>query len=424
VKARIRIPAFTRASAKYFEFAHGLFFNCNISPTWRTISAAANMNGSSNGKIGIIGSGKMGTDIFYYLADFNFWLTWVCIGEEEKNKVLAAYERKLERQRRYGLIDEGSVHEKKSRVNITDRLSELSDCNIIIEAINEDAGAKTALFCALDPLIRRDAVVVSNSSSIKPSRLITGAMRVERYAGLHFFYPVKNKNIAEVMTTNCTGEDALNSIRKFLSTIDKFYLEMHEDDGFILNRIFLDLQSQAYRYFADGILAPGEIDAIVKKYLFPSGVFEFFDGVGIDVIYQSVCNFTEDSPCAEFYRPLREGMKKMLQENRLGQKNGAGFYNYPRVHADENFSCGEEVSREISSCLLGLYVNSAFKAIEKNAFPQNSLEYAIKEYMGIENGPFELARDLGPDKIMTVLLRHYENTGFEVFKPSQILTSA
>ncbi len=381
---------------------------------------ANRMTGKS---IGIIGSGKMGADIFNYLADFDFDLTWVCLGAEEAEKKSTAYQRRLERQRKYGLIDDGHFRAKKRGVNITERLAELSSCDFIIEAITEDEAAKTKLFEELDPLIKQDAVVVSNSSSIKPSRLTANVQRRGRYAGLHFFYPAKSKNIAEVIAADFTSEGALTSIKDFLSSLGRFYLEMHEDEGFILNRIFLDLQSQAYRYYAESILSFQELDSIVKTHLFPVGVFEFFDRVGIDVMLRSVCNYTDGSPDEEFYRPLREGLDRMVRKNRLGQKNGAGFYDYPGGNSIDIFSGNHKMSRDIFLSLFGLYVNSAFRALEKNTFSKNLLEYAIKEYMDLEKGPFELARETGYDKITTILLKQHEITGFEAFKPSGLLTS-
>jgi 3-hydroxybutyryl-CoA dehydrogenase len=307
---------------------------------------------------------------------------------------------------------------RKSNTNITDLLSDLSDCDVIIEAIIEDVDAKTRLFSKLDHLVREDAIVVSNSSSIKPSLMIRDVRRIECYAGLHFFHPVKYKNIVEVITTCYTSDAVLDLLKKFLSAIDKFFLVMHENDGFILNKIFLGLQAQAYRYYEDGIVSISDIDSIVRKYLFPIGVFEFIDRVGIDVMYQSVNNYTEDLSEREFYLPLVEGMKKMIQKNRLGQKNSAGFYDYPKAYSVENSSCSEDLHREISFCLLGLYINSAFKALEKNICGRDSLEYAIKEYMGVEKGPFELAEEIGGNRLREELLKHYDNTGFDVFWPS------
>src|SRR3990172_1479955 len=209
-------------------------------------------------KIGIIGNGKMGTDIFYYLADFNFHLTWVCRSEEGRKNSTDPFVRKLSRRRRSGLVDGAFVSYRMMNTNITTRLSELSDSDIVIEAIGEDTDAKAKLFGELDPLVRKDTVIASNSSSIKPSCFIKNVGRPEYYAGLHFFFPVKYKNIVEITTTDSTGERAINRIKKFLSIIERFYIILHESEGFILNRIFLDFQAQAYRYYAEGALEPEE----------------------------------------------------------------------------------------------------------------------------------------------------------------------
>jgi 3-hydroxybutyryl-CoA dehydrogenase len=382
------------------------------------------MANSEHYKVGIIGSGRMGSDIFYYLSDFYFNLTLICLNEREREKMNGAYLAKLDRRRRNSLVDDALFSFRKSNTNITCSLHDVSECDIVIEAIPEDAGEKNRLFLELDPLVGNDTVVVSNSSSIKPSLLIRGVRRTGCYAGLHFFFPVKYRNIVEVITTSCTSESSLKLITSFLSAIKKFYLVMHERDGFMLNRMFLNLQAQAYRYFDEGALGVREIDAIIKQDMFPIGVFEFFDSVGIDVLCQSVLNYTENATDREFYRPLLSGMKKMVCENRLGKKTGIGFYDYRVKDLGESGHCRDDLRKGVSSCLVSLYINSAFKALEKNACTADCLEYAVKEYMGVEKGPFALAEEIGHVKIRETLLRHFKKTGFEAFSPSSLIKPA
>jgi 3-hydroxyacyl-CoA dehydrogenase len=377
------------------------------------------MTDSEISHVGIVGSGRMGTDIFYYLADHYFNLTWVCISEDERKKSADSYMRKLARKSCSGLYDDSFVSYRKMHTNITSHVSDLSDSDIIIEAIWENEGAKAGLFESLQPVVGSNSIVVSNSSSFKPSRFIRHVQRPEFFAGLHFFYPVKYKNIAEIIFTDRTGDFALRRIKMLLAALGKFYIVMHEKDGFILNKIFLALQARAYRYFAEGTLGMKEIDSIAKRDIFPVGIFEFFDSVGLDVMYQSVINYTLDLSDREFYGPLLEGLHCLIEKNRIRGISGAGFYDHYKF-SDNDYQ-GNDLHDSVSLDLRCLYINSAFKALERKICSKEDMDYAIKEYMGVEKGPFEIADEIGTGKVLDILTSCYNKTGFDVYHPSSLL---
>ncbi|HOT43723.1 MAG TPA: 3-hydroxyacyl-CoA dehydrogenase NAD-binding domain-containing protein [Spirochaetota bacterium] len=371
-------------------------------------------------QIGIIGSGLMGTDIFYYLSGFDCRLVWICIDEEERRRLVSAFKKKYDRMFRNGLIDEEGLRRKKQRVLISTSIGDLKDCSIVIETIHEEAADKARLFDDLRPFLSNNAVVVTNTSSIQPSLLVSDEAMRKRFAGLHFFYPVKMKNIVELIVTDHTGEDTKRIVRDFTDYIDRFRLEMHEDEAFMLNRLFLDFQAQAFRCHRDDGLDVKVIDAIVRKYIFPVGVFEFFDAVGIDVMRRSIVNYTGTMADSDFYSPMIDCLDRLLGEKKLGRKSGAGFYPYP-VEGPPVQMPAADVQVRTASLLRAMYINSAFKALEKNIWPQVDLEYAVKEYMAIDKGPFTLAVEIGQDAIKGLLNRYYAKTGFEAYRPSLLL---
>lgn len=370
--------------------------------------------------IGIIGSGLMGTDIFHYLSDYGFHLVWVCVDEDERGRVQSDYTRKTGRLLRNGIIDEEGLRQKKSRVTITSSIGDLKDCGIVIEAIQENAADKARLFIELGQVLGKDAVAVTNTSSIKPSLLVADGPLQKRFAGLHFFYPVKMKNIVELIVTDHTGEDTKTVLRDFTDSINRFRLEMHDDEAFMLNRLFLDFQAQVFRFRHDEGLDIKVLDAIVKRSIFPVGVFEFFDTVGIDVMRQSIINYTEAMAGRDFHGPMIESLERLLREKKIGRKSGAGFYTYP-VAGSPAAMPGADVQDRIAGLLQGLYINSAFRALEKKLWSPMDLEYAVKEYMGTDKGPFTLADETGRDAIKALLQRYYADTGFEAYRPSILL---
>jgi 3-hydroxyacyl-CoA dehydrogenase len=371
-------------------------------------------------RIGIIGSGLMGTDIFYYLSERGFSLVWVCVDEDERRRLHSVYTRKAERMYRNGLINEEGLRHKKEQVLISSSIDDLKDCGIVIEAIHENAADKAKIFMELGPVLGKNAVAVTNTSSIKPSLIVGNAGIEERFAGLHFFYPVKIKNIVELVVTDQTSDYTKITLRNFTDSIKRFRLEMHEDEAFILNRLFLDFQAQAFRFHHDEGFEVKILDAIVKKYIFPVGVFEFFDIVGIDVMRQSIINYTETMAGKDFYSPMIECLDALIGLKKLGRKSGAGFYAYP-IAVPAAAMPGDDVQERIASLLRDMYINSAFRALEKNIWCRSDLEFAVKEYMGIDKGPFTLAGEIGQDAIKEQLHRYYADTGFDAYRPSKLL---
>ena len=140
--------------------------------------------------IGIIGEGKMGTNLFYYLLDFGFSIIWVCSEEADIEKIIKSFNKKLKRSLDTGIMDETSCSKVKVNTIITNDLLQLHQCDLIIEAVSEDLTIKKRLFKDLDRIVNKDCIFASNSSSFIPSELLASEYRKDKLVGLHFFYPV------------------------------------------------------------------------------------------------------------------------------------------------------------------------------------------------------------------------------------------
>lgn len=370
--------------------------------------------------IGIIGSGRMGSDLFDYLSDFMFPLTLICISDQERMAAQKAFTRRLDRRLRNGLIEEELFDFRTNNCVISSSLKDCSGCDIIIEAIYEDEEAKRTLYRNLDAIVQKDTIIVSNSSSIPPSRIADGGIHGSRCAGLHFFFPVRYTNVAELIRMDHTDDDVMRILRDFLAEINRFYLEMGEVDAFVLNRILLDCQAQACRFLTEDRYSAGEIDRIMRRRLFPHGVFEFFDSVGIDVASRAVANYAALRGDIEFYQPMLMSMKKLISENRLGKKTAAGFLNYDKPEEPETDRAINGAD-QVEPVLAALYINSACRACERGTWPQEDLEYALTEYTGCPEGPFALAQEIGTSELHDLLSEHHMRTGFEAFRPSRLL---
>lgn len=344
-------------------------------------------------RIGIIGSGKMGTDIFSFLSGFDFEIVWVCFDQEAADIQQQSFMKKMNRQLRCGLIDEERLQKIQKSMIFSNDIAELSKCHLVIEAIWENLEKKQELFKKIIPVLDDHCIIASNSSSFIPSRLNPDAGTNDRFIGLHFFYPVKLKNIVEIIRTKNTSEKVLKEITGFCNLIEKKYLLQDEKNAFMLNRLFLEVQNEAYKIHTEGLLTYRQIDAIIEKHLFPDGVFKFFDQVGIDVMLQSVKNYTQQN--SDSYQALLDKLEELSKKNLLGIKTKAGFYNYgPEIPDDSSVidQISPDIYKEALKKLTHVYYVAAMQHVLEGDCEQETLEFAAKEYMNTEKGPFTIAQ--------------------------------
>jgi 3-hydroxybutyryl-CoA dehydrogenase len=330
--------------------------------------------------IGIIGEGKMGTNLLYYLLDMNFSLTWICSEEADLEKLRRNFGKRLGRSMEAGIIDENRFQSILERVKISNTLEEITSCELIIEAISEVLEAKQQLFRVLDKIATPGCIFTSNSSSINPSALIPSENRKDKFAGLHFFYPIALKDIVEVILTPETSQETLQQITSFLKSIRRRFLLLEEKDSFILNRIFLDFQNEAFLLVNEKKASLQQIDRIVRERFFPTGVFDFFDSVGLDVMLASVRNYSQDDPAAERYHPLIGQLQELVAAGRLGTKTKGGFYG-EGISSDPGYP---ENDAEIIAKLQASYEYAFRRFCHSSGIPPAELKTAMDEYFGVE----------------------------------------
>jgi 3-hydroxybutyryl-CoA dehydrogenase len=349
--------------------------------------------------IGIIGGGKMGTDIFHFLSGFPFRLIWIGKSRAVAENVKQNWIKKQQRALKFEQINETEYNETLNRVQFGSDLNILSGCDLIIECITEDNNLKMQLFRELDTIVQPTAVFASNTSSVPIRTLVPSNRRRERFIGLHFFYPVRLKNLVEVNALPETTDTALNRIREFLVTTGKYYKILQETDHFLFNRLFLPLQAGIYKLHEEEKIPVQTLDLLIKEILFPIGIFEFFDQVGIDVIHTSVTNYAKYYPNDDFYIPLINGLKRLKDQNHLGVKTGRGFYDYTGRDSVRNKTLQNSLNTQSRNIILkkmyGWYFKPVFETAANHVLTRNEADYIVKEYMGLDKSPFELAKEIG-----------------------------
>ena len=323
--------------------------------------------------IGIIGEGKMGSNIFYYLLDFGFTMTWVCSDEADTEKIQKAFLKKIKRSLDSGIIGNAAFDDKIKNTRITNRIEDLSSCDLIIEAIPENLQLKQELFLKVDVIAGPDCILATNSSSIKPSELVPSESRRERLIGLHFFYPVMLKNIAELIITSATSQATKDSAEQFLEKIKREYLLLDENNGFILNRIFLSMQNEAFLMVCRGKATIRQMDDLIRENFFPFGAFDFMETVGIPTMLNSVLNYTKDYPDKCSYQPLINWLRGLADKGSVYEGNDGDLKELPSLHRDEIIS------------RLRISLSEAVRKFEASSgLTESKILAALDEYFGVD----------------------------------------
>lgn len=329
--------------------------------------------------IGIIGDGLMGEELFYFLlqellSHDKIKLTWCC-KSEKVNLKKDNFKKYLEKIKKRNLFLSNQIEHIQKNVIITDNFKNITDCCLIIEAINENLEKKRCLIKQLKPFLKKNTIIATNSSSIKAELLTDDKKILNKIIGLHFFYPVKLKDYVEVNIHKMNSKITINKVLEFCTKINKKVLLLKGNNRFLLNKILLKVQNHAFNLIEKFAFSYNLLDTILKEDLFYVGIFEQIDLIGIDTLYYSIKNYLHEENDIESYKSLLLTLEKMLNENKLGKKNKIGFYNYNEKEAKEDLdkNISEELKIKIKTSIL--------KLIKENLVTYSKISENFKEIL-------------------------------------------
>jgi 3-hydroxyacyl-CoA dehydrogenase/enoyl-CoA hydratase/3-hydroxybutyryl-CoA epimerase len=269
-------------------------------------------------RVHVVGAGVMGGDIAAWCSLRGLTVTLQDIDIERIAPAIGRAQKLYERRLRG---DRLRIRDALDRLIPDPSGSGAAHADLVIEAIVENLEIKRQLFARLEAVMRPDAVLASNTSSLRLADLQPGMTHPERLVGIHFFNPVAMMPLVEVIETTATDPAAFRTACAFVKRIDKLPLPVRDAPGFLVNAVLAPYLQEAMRCVDEGI-APATIDAAMLAFGMPMGPLELADTVGLDVSLhagqQLASAGTEAPKC----------LLALVEQKKLGRKSGAGFYDY------------------------------------------------------------------------------------------------
>ena len=280
-------------------------------------------------KIGVLGTGTMGAGIIQVLAQNGYEVVLRARRQTSVDNGIATVTKNLDKMVKKEKITEDQKNEILSRVHGSTDIEIVKDADLIIEAATENMEAKKALFKELDELVKPEAIIATNTSSLSITEIAAATNRPDKIIGMHFFNPVPAMKLVEIIKGLATSEETKNTILELTAALKKTPVEVEEAPGFVVNRILIPMINEGIGILADGVADAEGIDAAMKLGAnHPMGPLELGDLVGLDV-----CLAIMDILYTEYGDPKYRAhplLRKMVRANKLGRKTGVGFYDYTK----------------------------------------------------------------------------------------------
>ncbi len=277
-------------------------------------------------KVGVLGCGLMGSGIAQVSATAGLDVTVLEVEQKFLEKGFAGIEKSLAKFAEKGTLKE-SPDAIRARIKGTTNKQDLADRDLVIEAIIENLDEKRKMYASIDPIVKRDAIFASNTSSISITEMMTATKRPERFLGMHFFNPVPLMKLVEVVRTIATSDETYEAAFRFAQKLGKVPVRTSDKTGFIVNRLLVPYMLDAIRAYEEGVGSIPDIDNAMKLGCgYPMGPFTLLDFVGLDTTYYITLVMFDEFKEKRFASPPL--LKRLVMAGWYGRKTGKGFYDY------------------------------------------------------------------------------------------------
>ena len=381
-------------------------------------------------KVGVIGGGLMGGGIAMNMANAGIPVTIVETNQAALDRGLGIIRKNYENTASKGRLSAEDVETRRGLINGSLEMESLADCDLIIEAVFENMAVKKDIFSRLDQIAKPEAILASNTSALDLNEIASVTSRPESVIGLHFFSPANVMKLLEIVRGEKTADPVIKTCMAFAKRIKKVATLVGVCPGFVGNRILFMRQHQANLVALEGA-AVEKVDQVLFDFGFPMGAFQMADLAGLDL------GWDKEKSNSETVKD------RLCEQDRRGQKTGAGFYDYDekrrptpsslvadliKDHAEKSGVTRREFSDEeiLDRCVLPM-INEGAKILDEGiAMRASDIDvvyvygYGWPIYRG---GPMHYANSIGLGKVVEKLRHYQDKTGDDFWTPSPYLVN-
>ncbi|TMJ27525.1 MAG: 3-hydroxybutyryl-CoA dehydrogenase [Alphaproteobacteria bacterium] len=278
-------------------------------------------------KVGVIGAGQMGNGIAHVCALSGFSVLLNDIALDRVKSSLATINGNMARQVGKNLISEEDRKAALGRITPAEKLDALADCDLVIETAAEKEDVKVRIFAELCPVLKPEAILGTNTSSISITRLASTTDRPEKFIGIHFMNPVPLMELVELVRGIATNDTTFETTKAFVTKLGKIPAVAEDFPAFIVNRILLPMINEAIYTLYEGVGTVEAIDTAMRLGAHhPMGPLQLADFIGLDTCL-AVMQVLHEGLADSKYRPCPL-LVKYVEAGWLGRKTQRGFYDY------------------------------------------------------------------------------------------------
>src|SRR6266480_3130217 len=277
--------------------------------------------------VGVVGCGLMGGGIAQTCAQSGYETVVLEVNQQLLDKGITRIHGAWDTMANKGKITQGQVDEYRVRLHGTLEMADFANCDLVIEAVIENMEEKLRLFPALDHILKTEALILTNTSSLNVTQMGAVTRRPDKICGLHFFNPAPVMKLVEVVRTISTSDETIEAVKQFAVSLGKTPVLAKDTAGFIVNFLLIPYLLAAIRMLENGVATRDDIDTAMKLGCgYPMGSFTLLDYVGLDTTLWAAEAIYEEFFFLMIRRPPL--LRRMVISGIYGQKSGRGFYDY------------------------------------------------------------------------------------------------